>query len=280
MPSNPIGASQTGGIGPFAKGCMEGVYACLYGYSMLLLALKFANWCIHIWDGYGEVNFELTIFQGFSAILTLILIIQLSRVYFYVHYLDHKLNIQTHFMFHIVGPQGVVERLLRLAAGGAVILLIEINSNNNLFNALSYQVVSQTSDFSQLMDFVKYSVLVFSILFMWDINLAIWRWRMKRKKPGVYCAIKASLDNYDYKAKMLQRIAGICLSLSFILLIRYPGGNYAYGIAGGCLVAFVAAWIKDYKGDGFIEGTRTFISENTSFIGTVYSLLRLKRSES
>jgi len=250
-------------------GCLEAAYALLYGVSLGYLFYRLTMWGLSILKGIGTQDDNFITLQSFIVLLVLVAILQLSRTYHYVHEFDKNKENPSHFIFYVRGKHGFKDRVLRLIAGGWVIVAIKWH---DLMGDMSQQIELGDPKFKSLFWLVVSLVGVFVILLLWDWNLSSWRNSenyKKMKDNNEYNPIE-TLHSYNSKAKYQQRIGGILFALTFILVIFKPNSYFAFFLSSGSFALFMFLWLREY---GLSKvGILKFLKETFSCFITFYSL--------
>lgn len=265
------------------EGAIESAYASLFGLSLGGLWIAFVSSFVWIAGaianavrsgGLGNLlprlwrDNELVTAIAISFSLA-IGILQLSRTYHYTHSFDRHSNDQAHFIGILTQPYRALDRMLRLSIVLLVIYSIKQGGANAFGPYKTGATIGMPDSLGHLSIFLCYLLGMFLLLFVWDLNLWLWR-----RGNTLDAHVAESLRRYDPSLKMKQRVAGVGFSLTTLFLLKYPASNLAILFFGMALLLFAIYWAADYRGRGLATGLVRLIKENFSWLGTIYRLFR------
>ncbi len=267
-------------------GCLEAVYAILFGLSLGHIISAFFVWQYTIFNTSFYNNNSKTVAYFFSVLLT-ISFIQFARIYHYVHEFDKHHGDDSHFVHYLKGFYRIIDRLLRAIATLFVIFCVKDWAAKSL-TSLSVNFDSQNPNYASIKPMVNALFIIFGTLILWDIFFVLWK-----KFSNSYISMKSSnnknaklsLAQYDHPLKIGQRLTGVAFALFFYKMIENPNSTIYHILETVFLLLFLICWFADYFPDKLSSWNtiktknprpkkgRLFFSEMFSWLSTIKNLL-------
>lgn len=214
--------------------CFDVAYGLLYVYTITPLVFYAITW---IWNFFtsnhgnslgGEDSvsapFEISVF-----LMLLVLLLQLPRIYFSLHTLDHREDDECHFV-KLLNEKKTYEKLLRLILA---ISLILVTKNIYVKKFAAFLASENTNDYHYVYSIFVWTSVTFLLLLIWDLKFYRWwkDWWLDNKgavldengKDKDFKLRKTieTVIEFGPKLRLLQRIVAlvfcltptICLSL-------------------------------------------------------------------
>ncbi|MEO5359115.1 MAG: hypothetical protein H7843_01565 [Nitrospirota bacterium] len=193
-------------------GCIEAVYAVIFGYSCYLIASVFFEAIFTIIFHYESLYNNHIFHTSFSALVLLGILLQFLRMYFYLHLFDQKQEDKDHFIAQMSGKYKIRDVLFRFLAAATVIVSVKSDPSKLISYVEDICSRKKVGDVTVLIYFATAILALFIILFFWDLNLLLWRKYISNSKDY-------GLTKYHPNLKLWQRIFGIIFSVVFLITL-------------------------------------------------------------